>query len=82
MSDSPADRSQHKEPDEVAEAIKQALFSENPKPRYMVVPNQEEAGWTIGELVKELVEWNERQPCSYSPEQLMEMIDAAMTASD
>jgi NAD(P)-dependent dehydrogenase (short-subunit alcohol dehydrogenase family) len=82
MSDSPADRSQHKEPDEVAEAIKQALFSENPKPRYMVVPNQEEAGWTIGELVKELVEWNERQPYSYNREQLMEMIDAAMTASD
>jgi hypothetical protein len=48
----------------------------------MVVPNQEEAGWTIGELVKELVEWNERQPYSYSRDQLMEMIDAAMTASD
>lgn len=82
MSDSPEDRSQHKEPDEVAEAALHALFDDNPKPRYMVVPNQKEAGWTIGELVKELVEWNERQPYSYNREQLIEMIDAAMAASD
>jgi hypothetical protein len=47
-----------------------------------VVPNQKEAEWTIGELVKELVEWNEHQPYSYSREQLIEMIDAAMAASD
>jgi NAD(P)-dependent dehydrogenase (short-subunit alcohol dehydrogenase family) len=82
MSDSPEDRSQHKEPDEVAEAALHALFDDNPKPRYMVVPNQQEAGWTIGELVKELVEWNERQPYSYSREQLIEMIDAAMAVSE
>ncbi len=82
MSDSPADRSQHKEPDEVAEAIKHALFSDNPKPRYMVVPNQEEASWTIGELVRELIEWNERQPYSYSRDQLMEMIDAQMAGAE
>ena len=82
MSDRPADRSQHKEPDEVAEAALHALFDDNPKPRYMVVPNQKEAEWTIGELVKELVEWNERQPYSYNREQLIEMIDAEMAASD
>lgn len=82
MFDSPEDRSQHKEPDEVAEAALHALFDDNPKPRYMVVPNQQEAAWTIGELVKELVEWNERQPYAYSREQLIEMIDAAMAASD
>lgn len=82
MSDSPEDRSQHKEPDEVAEAALHALFDDNPKPRYMVVPNQKEAAWTIGELVKELVEWNERQPYSYNREQLIEMIDAEMAVSD
>ena len=65
-----------------AEAALHALFDDNPKPRYMVVPNQKEAEWTIGELVKELVEWNEHQPYSYSREQLIDMIDAAMAASD
>ena len=82
MSDSPEDRSQHKEPDEVAEAALHALFDDNPKLRYMVVPNQKEAEWTISEVVKELIELNERQPYSYSREQLIEMIDAAMAASD
>ena len=82
MSDSPEDRSQHKEPDEVAAAALHALFDDSPKPRYMVVPNQQEAEWTISEVIKELIELNEDQPYSYSREQLIEMIDAAMTASD
>ena len=79
VADRPDDRSQYKEPDEVAAAVLHALFDSNPKPRYMVVPNQEEARRTIGEAIKELVELNERQPYSYSREQLIEMIDAAMT---
>jgi len=78
VTDRPEDRSQYKEPDEVAAAALHALFDSNPKPRYMVVPNQEEAQWTIGEAIKELIELNERQPYSYSREQLIEMIDAAM----
>jgi NAD(P)-dependent dehydrogenase (short-subunit alcohol dehydrogenase family) len=82
FTDRPEDRSQYKEPDEVAAAALHALFDSNPKPRYMVVPNQEEAQWTIGEVIKELIELNERQPYSYSREQLIEMIDTAMAASD
>jgi NAD(P)-dependent dehydrogenase (short-subunit alcohol dehydrogenase family) len=82
MTDSPEDRSQYKDPEEVAEAALHALFDDNPKPRYMVVPNQKEAQWTIGEAIKELVELNERQPYSYNREQLIEMIDAAMAGSD
>ena len=78
VTDRPEDRSQYKEPDEVAAAALHALFDSNPKPRYMVVPNQEEAQWTIGEAIKELIELNERHPYSYSREQLIEMIDAAM----
>jgi len=78
VTDRPEDRSQYKEPDEVAAAALHALFDSNPKPRYMVVPNQEEAQWTIGEAIKELIELNERHPFSYSREQLIEMIDAAM----
>jgi len=81
FSDRPEDRSQYKDPDEVAAAVMHALFDSDPKPRYMVVPNQEEAGWTIAEVIKELVELNERQPYSYSREQLIEMMDAAMAGS-
>ena len=74
----PEDRSQYKEPDEVAEAAVHALFDDNPKPRYLVVPNQDEAQRTISKLISELIELNERQPYSYSREQLIGMIDAAM----
>ncbi|MFV2016383.1 MAG: SDR family NAD(P)-dependent oxidoreductase, partial [Candidatus Heimdallarchaeota archaeon] len=49
------DRSQYKEPKPVAEAIYHALFSENPLPRYMVVPDEEEGKGTIEQAVKELV---------------------------
>lgn len=78
MADSPADRSQYKDPEPVARAVAHALFDANPKPRYMVVPNQKEAGWTIGEAVRELVELNRDQPYSYSRDQLIEMLDAAL----
>jgi hypothetical protein len=78
LSDRPEDRGQYKEPDAVARAALHALFDDDPKPRYLVVPNQEEAQVTIAEVIKELIELNERQPYSYSREQLIEMIDAAI----
>ncbi len=57
-----ADRSQYKEPDEVADAVMQALFGDNPKRRYMVVPNEQEAGVTIRKQIAQLVELNEGIP--------------------
>jgi len=72
------DRSQYKDPDEVAEAALHALFDATPKRRYMVVPNQEEASWTIGKAIEELVQLNQDHAYSYSREQLIEMLDAAM----
>jgi len=72
------DRGQYKEPDEVAEAAMHALFDPAPKNRYLVVPNQEEAGWTIGRQMQELVELNEGHTYSYSRDQLVEMLDAMM----
>ena len=82
LTDSPEDRSQYQEPDAVAKAALHALFDDRPRPRYLVVPNQQEAEWTIAELIGELVEFNEGHPYSYSREQLIEMIDAAMAAPD
>ena len=76
-----ADRSRFKEPDEVADAVLHALADPNPKRRYMVVPNQAEAAVTIQKQIEELVQLNERQPYSYDRKALVEMLDAALAAS-
>lgn len=74
----PADRAQYKEPDEVSAAVAHALFAENPKRRYLVVPNQREAEITITKAIEELVQLNEDHAYSYSRDQLVEMLDAAL----
>ena len=66
------------DPNEVAETVMQALFDENPKPRYMVVPNQEQAQWTISRAIQRLVEQNSDQKYSYDREALIEMLDKAL----
>ncbi len=67
----------YKEPDEVSAAVMHALFDESPKPNYLVVPNQEEAGWTIGRIIEEMAELNADQQYSYSDEELMQMVKEA-----
>ena len=74
-------RSQHQEPDDVAEAVYHALFDENPKMRYMVVPNQTEAEWTIRKAIQELAELNQGQPFSYDRDALIGMLDEALAAT-
>ena len=76
----PSDRSQYKEPDEVADAVLHALFAESPKIRYMVVPNQQEAAVTINRSLQKAVELNASQPYTYSREELVKMLDAALGA--
>ncbi len=78
MQERMTDRGQYKEPDEVADAAMHALFDPNPKLRYLVVPNQKEAGWTIGKQMEELVQMNDDHAWSYSRDQLVEMLDAIM----
>ncbi len=68
------------DPDEVADAVMLALFEENPKPRYLVVPNQEQAHWTINRAMERLVEQNHDQKFSYDRAALIEMLDKAMAA--
>ena len=74
----PADRSVYKEPDEVADAALHAMFSDTPKRRYMTVPNEGEARWAIGSMIRELAELNDWQAYSFSREELMTMLDEAM----
>jgi NAD(P)-dependent dehydrogenase (short-subunit alcohol dehydrogenase family) len=74
----PLDRSQYKEPDDVALAALDFLSSDSPKRRYMVVPNQYEAEITIRQAIQELVQLNDGHDFSYSREELIEMLDEAL----
>ena len=74
-----ADRSDFKEPDEVAAAVEQALFEPEPKRRYMVVPNEQEAEITIRKQIEQLVQLNEGQPYAYDRAALVKMLDEALT---
>lgn len=68
----------YKEPDEVTEAFMHALFSDEPLLRYMVVPNRDEAMWTISKKIEELMQLNTWSPHRYSRDELVQMIDEAM----
>ena len=67
------------EPDEVSDAFMHALFSDEPKRRYMVVPNEDEADRTIRKAIEELVQLNEWQAYSYDRDELVKMLDEAMS---
>ena len=73
-----ADRSRYKEPDEVADAVEKALFEPDPKRRYLVTPNQDEAEWAVSSLIGQLVQLNEGQRYTYSRDQLVKMLDEAL----
>lgn len=72
-----ADRSNYKDPDEVAEAALHALFAADPKPHY-VVPDRDEAKWTIGTAIQRMVQQNEHQEHAFSREDLIGMLDEAL----
>lgn len=69
----------YKEPDEVSAAFMHALFDDEPLRRYLVVPNAEEQAWTIRTQIDELVQLNEWGPYSYSRDELVELLDEALS---
>jgi NAD(P)-dependent dehydrogenase (short-subunit alcohol dehydrogenase family) len=66
------------DPSEVAEAVMKSLFDDHPRPRYLVVPTQEQAYWTINRAIERMVEQNSDQKFSYDRAELLEMLDAAL----
>jgi NAD(P)-dependent dehydrogenase (short-subunit alcohol dehydrogenase family) len=76
----PTDRSQYKQPDEVAEAFLRALTDERPRRRTMVVPNQLEADMTLRAAMARVVELNEGQPYAHDREGLIRLLDEALGA--
>jgi len=77
-----SDRSQYKDPDEVADATLHALFDDKPMRRYMVVPNEGEAGITIKKAMQELVQLNEWQAYKYDRDALIAILDEAMAEAE
>ena len=63
-------------PNAVAETIEKALFEEKPRERYLVVPKQIEAGWTIAKATDELLKLNIGHEYSYTQDELVQLIDA------
>jgi NAD(P)-dependent dehydrogenase (short-subunit alcohol dehydrogenase family) len=72
-----ADRSGMKPPDEVASAVLQALSDAKPKRRYMIVPEQSQAGETIRGAMDILVQLNADQAYAYDRAELIRMMDEA-----
>ncbi len=74
----PSDRSNHKSPDEVSAAVLHALFDDQPKMRYMVVPDQKDAKFTISRAMKRIIQLNEKQQYSFDRKELIAMLDAVL----
>jgi NAD(P)-dependent dehydrogenase (short-subunit alcohol dehydrogenase family) len=69
---------QIKKPDAVADAVLHALFDDNPKRRYLVVPDQATAERTIRDHLEKLVQLNAEHAFSFDRDTLVEMLDEAL----
>ena len=70
----------YKEPYDVSAAVLHALFDDNPKPNYLVVPDKEQAGWVIRKIIEEMAELNADHEYSYSDDELIQMLKEATAA--
>jgi len=68
------------EPDAVAAAVEHALFSDTPKRRYMVTPDQPQAEVTLKHAIRRVAELNHDHEFSYSRDELVQMLDEALEA--
>jgi NAD(P)-dependent dehydrogenase (short-subunit alcohol dehydrogenase family) len=74
------DREPGADPTAVAKAAMHAMFDENPKRRYMVVPNQGQADITIRKAIEEVVQLNQGQEYSYTRDELVKMLEESMAS--
>jgi short-subunit dehydrogenase len=65
-------------PDEVADAVLDAMSSADPKARYLVVPVQNQAAIVFRKLMDEIVQLNEGHKFSYDRDALVKMLDDAL----
>lgn len=72
------DRSMFQEPDDVAAAVEDALFSPTPKHRYLVTPARLETDSTIHRQIDTLVQLNEGHRYTYDRAALIKMLDESL----
>ena len=65
-------------PDEVADAVLDALTSANPKPRYMPVPQAGQGAIALRTLMNEIVQLNSTQKFTLDRDALVKMLDDAI----
>lgn len=66
-------------PDDVADAVFDALSSNDPRLRYLVVPVANQAAIVIRKLMDEIVQMNDSQKFTYDRDALVRMLDEALT---
>lgn len=69
------DGSQYPTPERVVEGVYDALFSANPKGKYLIVSNKKEYKVVIDWVLKYLVELNSHNEFSYSHKELHDLLD-------
>jgi hypothetical protein len=65
-------------PDDVADAVLDALSSPTPRMRYLVVPAANQAAVAIRTLIDHAVQMNESQKFTYDRDALVKMLDDAI----
>ena len=75
------DAMETRQPAVVAEAVQHALFDEQSRRRYLVLPNRGEAEWVIGSAVTRLAELNTDQEFAYTADELAAMLKEIMEQS-
>ena len=68
------------DPKDIADAVMHALFDDQPKHRYLVVPGQRAAEETIRTAIEELVQLNYGHAYSFEREELIKMLDESMAS--
>ena len=68
-------------PDDVADAVLDALTNATPKMRYLVVPVANQGAIAIRKVIDELVQLNDNQKFSYDRDALVKMLDDALARS-
>jgi hypothetical protein len=72
------DREPEADPIAVSKAAMHAMFDDNPKHRYMVVPTERQADATIRKAIEEVVQLNQGQEYSYTRDELVKMLEESM----
>ena len=71
------------EPDAVADAVMDALFSDDPKARYLAVTDRRHAEGTLRDVLQNLVELSRNgHAFNFSRDQLMTMLDEVLSQND